>query len=142
MTKLLLLLLISCASLAFVAAAVFGLDDATLFVSPPEARAEGFIRSIETGRYVQAKQYLSNTARGHTSIVDLERLRGEIVSSVGEVQNVTGKRLRIEGDEAEADAILHSRHRRLSQIRVRLVRESGEWNVGHFRMDTRASSRP
>jgi hypothetical protein len=117
------------ASLAVIAAFVFGLHDSTLFVSPPEARTEAFVRSVQTHRYAQARQYLSDTLRSRVSAADLEQFRNEITARFGEVENVSAERRNIDGDRAEADAILQLRGNGYARLSVALVRNAGTWKL-------------
>ena len=45
------------AALLLIAGIVFGLEDREIFVSPPDAVAEQFVRKLETGRYARAREH-------------------------------------------------------------------------------------
>ena len=86
--KRLVLALIGVAALVGVcAAAVHGFDDRELFVSPPDAVAEGFYREVITKRWSRAEEYLLQPVPQK----DLEQL-AEKLGDIDDVSARTGSR--------------------------------------------------
>ena len=78
-------------------AAVELLHDRELFVSPPDAAAEGFVREVMTKRYVRAKAYLADPES--VSQAELEELQ----SRLGEGENPEAKIVSRDDEHAVVD---------------------------------------
>ena len=78
-------------------AAVELLHDRELFVSPPDAAAEGFIREVMTKRYSRAKEYLADPES--VSQAELEELQ----SRLGEGENPEAKIVARDDEHAGVD---------------------------------------
>jgi hypothetical protein len=79
------------------ALAVDRFDDRELFVPPPDAVAEGYVRSIVTGRYSQARPYLAD----ESSVSD-EELRA-LDQSFGDPWDVEANLIARDGSRALAN---------------------------------------
>lgn len=86
------------------ALAVEQFEDRELFVPPPEAVAEGFIREVITGRYSRAREYLQE--RESMSEDQLRALEQEIESRTGDPT------------EVEAETVTRDDQRALVTVRV------------------------
>jgi hypothetical protein len=81
MTRFLYVVLALAALIGLSALAVERLGDRELFVPPPDAVAEGFVREVITGRYARAQEYLSSP-RPEEELQSLRELLGEDPSEV------------------------------------------------------------
>jgi hypothetical protein len=114
-------------ALAVAGVAVFGLNDRTTLVPPPEAEAETVMRSLATRRYTQALPRLSDELR-RSGTDGLRRRQREIEQAHGRVRDVQGERSSIAGDYAEASVRLTTEAGE-TVLRFRLLRRHGEWRV-------------
>jgi hypothetical protein len=111
--------------LAIVWTAVFVLGDTRILVSPPEAVAEQFFRSLQTRRYEQGRAQLAPDLRAKTTADDLRRLHDDLETRVGRIENV----------EAEKAAALDSAHclleteRGRARVTLPFERTKGEWHI-------------
>ena len=123
------LVLAAATALALVAVVVFGADDATTRVSPPEQVAEGFVRKVAAGRYELASNHMDHA--GEESLTDLRSL-GRVMHSAGAIERVEGIPGTIAGDRATASALVKT-----SQTEMRfdfeLVRRQGVWKIAAVR---------
>ena len=111
--------------LGIVWTAVFPLGDTGILVSPPEAVAEQFFRSLQTRRYEQARAQLASELRTRTAADDLRRLHRDLETRVGRIEEV-------EGEKGAAPEEAHCRLKtERGRVRVTLPfeRTSGEWHV-------------
>jgi hypothetical protein len=111
--------------LGIVWTAVFALGDTGILVSPPEAVAEQFLRSLQTRRYEQARALLASEARTQITGDDLRRLHRDLESRVGKIENVQGQK---SDAPNEAYCLLETRR---GQVRVALPfeRANGDWHI-------------
>jgi hypothetical protein len=111
--------------LGIVWSAVFALGDTRILVSPPEAVAEQFLRSLQTRRYEQARAHLASVARTQITGDDLRRLHRDLESRVGKIENVQGEKA---DNPNEAYCLLETRRGR---VRVTLLfeRANGDWHI-------------
>jgi hypothetical protein len=116
------------AALFVCAASIFGLGDRQTLVSPPEAVAEDFLRATWMKRYPQAAQDLSEGARAHINEDELAAVRARLEEATGGIEDVRGEEGWIAGETAEAYASVRGRARTV-RVRLRLLRESGNWRV-------------
>jgi len=115
-------------TMAGVAGVVFGLGDRTTLVPPPESAAEGFVRALETGRYGRALPYLSAAAEARVGREGVEAAAGRLRARAGEVLDVRGETLSIDGDRASARALVETRDGELV-VELPMVRENGVWAI-------------
>ena len=64
---------------------VFGRSDRTMFVPPPEAVAESFMRQLATGRYARALPYLSDDLAARTTPDTLRALTDRLQNRTGKI---------------------------------------------------------
>ena len=124
--------------LGIVWTAVFTLGDTGILVSPPEAVAEQFLRSLQTRRYEQARAQLASELKTRTAAGDLRRLHQDLETRVGRIEKV-------EGEKGAAPEEAHCRlETDRGQVRVTLPfeRASGEWHVRDLTALRTVSSRP
>jgi len=114
------------AALAVAGLAVFGLDDETTLVPPPEVVAEGFLRALTTRRYEQALPFLDERPAGIGQ--ELRRRRKAIDRAIGTVHDVRGEPGRRSGGTASASVRLRG-ERGEARLRFDLVRRHGEWRL-------------
>ena len=119
------------ASLAFLAVAVYALDDETLFVSPPEETAQGLVNAISRGRVGAARDDLSRDARQSTSDQELARITEAFQLRVGRVHRVRAEPLRRRGDTLLVRVSIEG-DRGNPETLMRMVREDGVWSVTHL----------
>lgn len=119
------------ATLALLAAAVYALDDETLFVSPPEATAEGLVAAISRGRVGAARDELSRGAQGSISDQEIARIAEAFQVRVGRVHRTESDLLRRRGDTLLVRVSVEG-ERATSEMLLRLVREEGAWSVTHL----------
>ena len=81
--------------------AAIALGDRTLFVPPPEAVCEDFLRKMAEHRYAQAKGDLASTLNEDER--DLEAIQASVEASYGRVEHVQGEASQIvDGREGTA----------------------------------------
>ncbi|MFN3651657.1 MAG: hypothetical protein ACK47B_18940 [Armatimonadota bacterium] len=129
MRSLLQVLLVTAAALGLLAGIVFGLGDRTIFVSPPEAVAEQFMRKVETERFGQALDHLESSLQQQVSEEGLRRGMEALERRHGPFSDVRGEFLSIEGDEASASAVLTTSAGGEVPLRFRLKRSQGSWEI-------------
>jgi hypothetical protein len=121
------------AALALIAGIVFGLGDRTVFVPPPEAIVESFVRELETNRYERAMSYLSRERREKVNPETLKELTGLLRQRTGEITDVRGEKGWIQGDRAEARARLKTELLGCPSLKFALSREEGLWSISSLR---------
>jgi hypothetical protein len=118
-------------SLAAVAAGVYALHDETLFVSPPEATADGLLRAISRGRVGATRAALSRDAQRATSDQEIARIADAFQARVGRVERVRSEPLRRRGDTLVVLTSVQG-ERADPELLLRMVREEGVWSVTHL----------
>jgi hypothetical protein len=118
-------------ALILVAAAVFGANDAGLFVPPPEALAEDFARALGKGRYDVAHRYMSSETRAHETAGGLRAGFETARARLGAFEDVRASALHSETDHASAVAEIRG-SRANTRLTVVLKREHGLWTVQHW----------
>jgi hypothetical protein len=120
-------------ALALIAGIVFGLGDRTVFVPPPEAMVESFVRELETNRYERAMFYLSRELRAKVDPETLKELTGRLRQSTGKITDVRGEKGWIQSDRAEARARLKTAFLGCPSLKFALSREDGIWSISSLR---------
>jgi hypothetical protein len=116
-------------TLGLLAGIVFGLGDRTMFVPPPEAVAESFMRQLTTGRYARALPYLSDDLAARTTPDTLRALTDRLQNRTGKILNVRGDPVSISGDQAEANATLKTKAAGEPAFNFKLTRQEGVWKI-------------
>lgn len=106
------------------AIAIHEFQDRELFVSPPDAVAEGFTRAVTLERFDQAAEYLADkSARG-----DVPELASDIERSLGHVDDIKAETLFSTKDEALVRVRLRSAEG-IADLRLKTYWDGGEWKV-------------
>jgi hypothetical protein len=116
-------------ALLLIAGVVFGLNDSSVLVPPPEAVVEGFVRQLAADRYEMALPYLSRELRAQTIEATLRELTSQLKSRTGKILNVQGEPGRVDKDQSEAAALLETASSATTRIRFKLARASGLWSI-------------
>jgi hypothetical protein len=111
-----------------VGAAVFGLDDADTFVSPPEIVVEEFVRALGTGRVEPARSMLATEAERATPIPEVRKISRTFRSQVGYIAKVKGTVAERRADTAIVRARVEA-ERENAELTLPVVRERGVWSV-------------
>jgi hypothetical protein len=117
------------AGLSIVVGSIGLLRDAGLFVAPPEAVAEGFVRQLVAGRYERAMSYLDRSMHDELSPEDLKHFAIFIMMSGGEVLDVRAERAWVKGSTAEAHAHLVTAISGDWALSLKMVRTGGSWVI-------------
>lgn len=125
-------LLVCAATLALLAGVVFGLGDSSVFVPPPEAVVEGFMRELATKRYERALPYLTEDLAARTDADALKSLTARLKSRTGDILDVRGEPGWIDGDRAEASVTLKTKHAGQPALRFTLTRQEGAWSIDNL----------
>ena len=120
-------------AIGLTAAALFGLGDRSVLASPPESVVEDFMRKLETGRYVRARDDLSDDIAQQIGPDSLRTLLHALEARVGEIVDVRGERVWMTRGTARATAVLETDRQREVEIELPLVWASGEWSVSDLR---------
>ena len=130
MTDLLHVLGATLGALGIVGAVVFGGQDATYFVPPPEAVAESFARNIASRHYDRAVRY----AHGSSGITEMAvSLAGERLHARADaIDNVVGEPGAISGNNATASAVLITEGAGRVRYGFRLVRTRHLWMIAEW----------
>lgn len=115
--------------LGLLAGVVLGLGDGSLFVSPPEAVAEQFVRKLGSRRWAPARHHLTPELAAALDEAALRASADAFEERWGPIQAVEGRRGPRSGDQAWASAeVTTTRHQGLP-VAIPLLRRSGEWRV-------------
>jgi hypothetical protein len=133
MTGLLGALLTAALAFALTAGALFGLRDRSVLASPPEAVAEDFVRKLETGRYVRAREDLSDDLAQQVGPDSLRLLLHSLEQRAGQILDVRGERLWMTNTAARAAAVLTTEGGRELEVEFPLEWTKGEWSVADVR---------
>jgi hypothetical protein len=85
------------------------LGDRTTFVSPPDARAEAFLRQLMSGRAELARKFVSRDVRTEVSPPALQLGFEALEAQLGDVEDVTTRTLFLDRQSAVARAELVAR---------------------------------
>jgi hypothetical protein len=129
MKSLVYLSLTIASALALIAGVVFRLGDATTFVPPPEAVVESFVRELRTKRYQRAMHYLSDDLKAKVRPEILKEMTERLRRRAGEITDVWGEKGWIEGDRAEASAIIKTKTGGWNSLKFALSRKDGIWLI-------------
>ena len=116
-------------TLLIIAGIVFGLNDDSIFVSPPEAVAEGFLRQMISKRYERAVPYLSEDLASHVDADSLHTLGTRLSARIGGEGEVRGEKGSIDGGHATARAVITAKNGATLNIPLSLVRHNGLWSI-------------
>jgi hypothetical protein len=119
--------LVGAIALGVIAAAVFAAGDRQMFVSPPEAVAEDFVRALAGGRYDVAMAYVEPSA-GITPGQIQER-SDTLRRIAGAVSSVDVAGVWIQGDTAGAVAAIDTRDAGTLTERLALAWTPGGWRI-------------
>lgn len=103
-----------------------------LFVTPPEAVAESFVRQLVTGHYDRALRHLDPTANAELDEDDLRHFALFIMMRSGEVIDVRGEPRWVRGGRAEASAMLTTSVSGEWALNLRMVRNGGGWSIAEI----------
>jgi hypothetical protein len=117
----------------FLAIAVYGSRDRTVFVSPPEVVAENFTRAVIARRYDPALKYLDPELSRTTDRTDLAALANQIDGHAGKVVRVDAEQTSINGDRASAGVIVHGTAPATQPINLTLSFSHGSWRIDRIR---------
>ncbi len=134
MRELGLVALVVAIALAVVAGAVFGIGDASVMVSPPEAVAEEFVRELATRRYDLARQRVAESARGRATEGALRQTFEPVRVHTGKINTVDATPSPSpfgDSGEALARADVHG-DRGTASLTIALSREKGLWAVSDW----------
>lgn len=118
-------------SLALIAVAVFGLGDRDTFVSPPEAVAEEFIRSVGHGRVEPARELLASEEERITSTQAMRTFAARFRSRVGHLDHVDVTVDERGQDSAEVRVDAKGSRARM-ELTVPLAFQRGVWKVARL----------
>lgn len=119
--------LVAAVALGAIGAAVFAGGDRQMFVSPPEAVAEDFLRALAGGRYDVAVAYAAPSA-GITRR-EIQRRSDALRRTAGAVRSVDVADVRIQGDTAGAVAVIETRDAGTLTERLALAWTPGGWRI-------------
>ena len=127
MRKLLAILFAAALLIGVTAVAVEQFGDRELFVPPPDAVAEGFVREVVTKRWDRARAYLENPEA--VSNAQLEALQRSWERTVGDPSTIEAKTVR--RDDAQAVANVEMQSERGSEAVAFALRFDDEWKIDH-----------
>ena len=117
-------------ALAIVAGSIAA-GDRQLFVPPPEAVAENFVRELVMGRYDLAAKYLRSDLRRSIGARGLRERFAPMRSTLGAINGVDAEPEFMSSDHAAAHASVDAQHGHAS-ISLRFTREYGLWVVSEI----------
>ena len=105
--------------------AVHRFNDRELFVPPPDAISEGFVREVVARRYDRAASYLADSG---TSTSEIRALADSLEARMGRVNDVRAETIRSSQEEATVNVRLRSA-RVSDSLAVKTVWKNGGWRV-------------
>ena len=114
--------------------------ESRLFVKPPEAVAESFVRQLVTGHYDRALRHLDPTANAELDEDDLRHFAMFIMIRSGEVLDVRGEPRWVRGGRAEASAMLTTSVSGEWALNLRMVRNGSAWSIAEIGSIERSNS--
>src|SRR5687768_11829776 len=118
--------------LMVVVGAVGALHDTGLFVRPPEAVAEGFVRQLVAGRYERAQDYLDGAMKAELDENDLRHFALFLKMRSGDIVDVHGLPRWVNGRKAEASAVMKTAVSGEWSLTLKMIRRQGEWSIAGF----------
>jgi hypothetical protein len=118
-------------SLGLIAAVVFGLGDRETFVSPPEAVAEEFVRSIGHGRVESARDLLASEEEHATSAAEMRTFSTRFRERFGRLDHVDASLAARSRDSADVRVNAEG-SRNTIELAVPLAFERGLWKVARL----------
>jgi hypothetical protein len=100
--------------------------DRELFVPPPDAVAEGFVREVVAGRYAQARTYLANPES--MSDADVRQFENAIESWIGGEPSEVDAEV-VSHDDTQALTTVHLSSARGSQALSFTLEFDKEWKI-------------
>ena|SRR5918992_3753766 len=128
-------------SLGIIAAVVFGLGDRETFVSPPEAVAEEFVRSVGHGRVEAARDLLASEEERATSTAEMRTFATRFRSRLGRLDRVDASVAERARDSA-AVRVEAEGSRDTLELTVPVAFERGLWKVARVSEVERAVGQP
>jgi len=128
------LALVIAIGMAVVATAVFAGRDTSVFVPPPDAVAEAFVRELGMARYELARRFLTNDLEQQMSADDLRGGFEQLRQHTGKPDQVVTTPSMMTDDTARVLARLEGRQSTATMY-VDLRREHGEWKVINWPLD-------
>jgi hypothetical protein len=119
--------LVGAIALGVIAAAVLAAGDRQIFVSPPEAVAEDFVRALAGGRYDVAMAYVEPSAGITTG--QIQERSDTLRRIAGAVSSVDVAGVWIQGDTAGAVAAIDTRDAGTLTERLALAWTPGGWRI-------------
>jgi hypothetical protein len=116
-------------ALGIITASVALLDDRSVLTSPPEAVAEGFVRTVETGRYDRALPYLDDSLQKQVGVETLRDLAHRLRSRTGTVLSVESEPVRMGRESAVASVLLKGDLTDSVRLEFPLSFSSGVWSI-------------
>ena len=107
------------------AAAIHQFDDRELFVSPPDAVSEGFMREVTMRRFDRSAGYLANS---DTPQGEMRILADSIEQRIGSVNDVEAETISRTDSEALIDVRLTSA-KSVDSLALKAVWDGKEWKV-------------
>ena len=129
MRPIILITLVMAFAMTLVAGLVLGLGDRTVFVPPPEAVVEDFVRKLVAERYERALESLSDDLALTATPETLKRMTERFKQRTGEILDVRGERGWIEGERAQASTSLKTSLLGAPTLTFSLTRQSGVWSI-------------
>ena len=120
--------------LAVVAMAVFAGGDRSVFVAPPDAVAESFVRELGMTRYELARHFLASDVEKQTAVSELRAAFEPLRRHTGRPDQVETQIAMMSDDRARVLATLQGRQATASMY-VDLRREQGQWKVAKWPVD-------
>jgi hypothetical protein len=130
-TVLIMALTIACLVAGIEAGVALG--DRRLFVSPPEAVVENFVRHLAARRYDRARAVLDRDRASYTTLEQLRELVGLLKEQTGSIVSIDGRRGTIGRHEAMATAQVVG-DRAPMDVGFRLSWEDGRWRISSWRL--------
>ena len=121
-------------ALGVVATAVFAGRDRSVFVAPPDAVAESFVRELGMARYELARHFLANEVEKQTAASELRAAFEPLRQHTGRPDQVETAISMMDDATARVLATLEGRQATASMY-VDFRREHGQWKVAKWPLD-------
>lgn len=100
--------------------------------STPEDVAEGFVRTLVSGDYDDALEYLDRRTNKDIDTTDLRHFATFIAMRSGQVNDIRGVRRWVRGRRAEASAMLVTNGGNDWSLNLVMVRKQGTWSIAEI----------